>query len=113
MTLDTEGEAKKKRKGKDRSVDVGQLDKTKQQGYIQDTEASTIEDICEQVRLVRVEKPYSADLSRVILHVIIQELRTLILGCFRQLGGDIKMGRPPRGALETELSKYLGSINDA
>jgi len=93
--------------------DVGQLNKTKLQGYIQETETSTIEAICEQVRLVRVEKPYRADLSRVVLHIVNQESRSLILGCFRQLGGDIKMGRPPRGALETELSKYLDSISDA
>jgi hypothetical protein len=93
--------------------DVGQLNKTKLQGYIQETETSTIEAICEQVRLVRVEKPYRADLSRILLHIVNQESRSLILGCFRQLGGEIKMGRPPRGALETELSKYLDSISDA
>jgi len=93
--------------------DVGQLNKTKLQSHIQETEGSSLATLCEQVRLVKVEKPYRADLTRILIHVVGQELRQLILGCFRQLGGDVKMGRPPRGALETELSKFLDSLSDS
>ena len=67
----------------------------------------TLDEKCEEIQVAKCGRAYHSETKRLVLCVTDKELRRTVLHGLQQIGGEVRRGRAPRGAMERELEGWL------
>jgi hypothetical protein len=70
-----------------------------------------LEETCDQIRFLKTDKMFDSKKTRLSLAIERCEAKPNIMSALKQLGGILKHGRMPPGAMEVELGKWLSAFS--